>query len=311
MNISALSLNDLQKSLSKGQLFLRSGDFVFCLQSKISSVLDGLQVMYADYPIELNSPFADFYISLQAPKNVRRWLRPQVQFFVDGYSPFKPLPFNQAFPMLEWGLNWCISTRINERLIIHAAVVEKNGKAMIMPGDSGNGKSTLCAALISRGWRLLSDELTMVSLDKGTLFPLPRPVSLKNESIDVIRSFNPDAVISRVARDTLKGTVAHMRVPAEHVHRSQESAVPALIVFPKYETAVATSLEKTTKGTAAISLIQNSFNFSVLAERGFQAVTQLIDRTDAYHLRYSSLEDVVARLDELLRSTSNDESICR
>jgi predicted ATPase len=31
---------------------------------------------------------------------------------------------------------------------------------VILPAPPGSGKSTLCAALVTRGWRLLSDELT-------------------------------------------------------------------------------------------------------------------------------------------------------
>ena len=44
-----------------------------------------------------------------------------------GILPFAPLPLDQAFPMLEWGLNWCVSAHCHQYLIFHAAVVEKSG----------------------------------------------------------------------------------------------------------------------------------------------------------------------------------------
>jgi predicted ATPase len=47
--------------------------------------------------------------------------------------------------------------------MLHAAVVEKNGKALILPALPGSGKSTLSAALAMNGWRFLSDEFTMIS----------------------------------------------------------------------------------------------------------------------------------------------------
>lgn len=117
--------------------------------------------------------------------------------------------------MLEWGLNWCVSMHAHHYLIIHAAVVEKNGLAAILPAPPGSGKSTLTAGLVLSGWRLLSDELTLIDRRTGLLHALPRPVSLKNQSIDVIRQFNPEAFINRVSHDTSKGSVAHMRPPRQ------------------------------------------------------------------------------------------------
>src|SRR3546814_3330456 len=87
--------------------------------------------------------------------------------------------------MLEWGLNWCIGLHGHRYLIIHAAAIERNGLAVILPGAPGSGKSTLTAFLVHHGWRLLSDELALVSLHDGRLTALARPIGLKNRSIDL------------------------------------------------------------------------------------------------------------------------------
>ena len=79
-----------------------------------------------------------------------------------------------------------------------------------MPGDPGAGKSTLTAALMLSGWRLLSDEIALVDRDDGLLRRLARPVSLKNASIDIIREHDTRAVFGDMAHDTHKGTVAHL-----------------------------------------------------------------------------------------------------
>jgi ABC-type cobalamin/Fe3+-siderophores transport system ATPase subunit len=84
--------------------------------------------------------------------------------------------------------------------------VERNGKALLLAGPSGAGKSTLCAALITRGWRLLSDEAAMIRPDDGLIQPYPRPICLKNASIDLIAEAVPDAHI-RKGFDTLAGLV--------------------------------------------------------------------------------------------------------
>ena len=126
--------------------------------------------------------------------------------------------------MFEWVLNWCVSSHAHRYLCIHAAVIEKDGHAAILPAPPGSGKSTLCAALVSKGWRLLSDELTLVRLDSGELVPLPRPISLKNASIDIIRRYAPGSVFSPVVDDTVKGSIAHLKAPAASIARAGERA---------------------------------------------------------------------------------------
>jgi HprK-related kinase A len=114
----------------------------------------------------------------------------------------------------------------------------KTAALVVLPGDPGAGKSTLTAALMLSGWRLLSDEITLIDRDDGLLVGLARPVSLKNASIDVIRHAFPDAVIGAPAYDTHKGTVAHVRPSADSVARVNEKARPAWIIFPLENGAV-------------------------------------------------------------------------
>jgi len=44
-------------------------------------------------------------------------------------------------------------------LVLHASAVAMNGTAVAFLGESGKGKSTLAAALVSRGHRLLADDI--------------------------------------------------------------------------------------------------------------------------------------------------------
>lgn len=255
---------------------------------------ENIALLYADHALAESAGFADFHVQLAPPANLRHWLRPQVLFSFDNRIPFKPLPLDQAFPMLEWGMNWCVSGHSHQYLILHAAVLEKQGRAVILPAPPGFGKSTLCAALANRGWRLLSDELTLISKADGTLVPLCRPVSLKNESIQVIRKFEPEAVFSREVRDTVKGTVAHMKPSASSVAQSHLTAMPAWVIFPKYQAGSPTHLALQPKSRAFMQMVENSFNYSLLGAQGFQMMTNLIDRCDCYDFTYSNLDEAIA-----------------
>lgn len=293
MNVSALTPSELRYRLNKPGIRLQTGSFITHLQTSIPSVAEGIGLLYADYPLTEQDGFADFHVNLAPPRDLRRWFRPQVLFLSDGYSPFKPLPLDQAFPMLEWGLNWCVSSHANRYLIIHAAVVEKGGYAAILPAPPGSGKSTLCAALVNRGWRLLSDELALIRLGDGKLIPLPRPVSLKNASIDIIRSYEPSATLSREVADTMKGTVAHMKAPADSVARAAEVVSAAWVVFPKYQAGAAACLEHLPQARAFMRVADNSFNYSLLGVRGFETLSGLIDASLCYDFTYSKLDEAI------------------
>ena len=298
--IRDLSSRELRDRLEDGKLLLATGDYVSRIRSGIDAIAVGVEAMYADYDVVDESCFADFHVELKGPRSLRRWIRGQVLFYCDGKSPFKPLPLAQAFPMLEWGLNWCVSSHSHERLVVHAAGMERFGRAMLLPGSPGSGKSTLVAAMVlADQWRLLSDELVRIDPQTTLVHPLPRPISLKNQSIDVIRLRAPDAVISPIVRDTLKGTVAHVRAPRGSVELADKPATPTWIVFPRYRRDASLELRRVPKGDAFMRLAQNSMNYGILGERGFELLGTVVEGCECYECQYSDLAQIVPALNRL------------
>jgi HprK-related kinase A len=292
---------ELARRLSGAGLRLRTGPVVNRIQTGLAPVVQGVARHYADYGVEESESFADFHVRVAPPRGLRRWVKPQALFHVDGAPPFKPLPAAQAFAMLEWGLNWCVTNHCHQYLIVHAAAVERSGCALVLPGPPGSGKSTLCAGLVSRGWRLLSDELTLLDLATGRVVPLPRPVSLKNESIDAIRRYFPGAELGPPVHDTVKGSVAHMKPPAESVRRATELTRPRWIALPRYERGATAQLEPLSKARTFMHLADNAFNYDVHGRRGFELLSQVIAGSDCFEFRYGTLENAVAVFDEIAR----------
>jgi hypothetical protein len=300
MKLHQLSAAELRARLRGPGLWMRTGPFSLRVQSGLDHVAEGLAQLYGQFEVrDAREAFADFHVAVNAPATLRRWVRPQVSFSFDGTEPFKPLPLDQAYPMLEWGLNWCVSVHAHQYLIIHAAVVEKNGLAAVLPAPPGSGKSTLTAGLVLSGWRLLSDELTLIDRKTGLIHALPRPVSLKNASIPLIRAFSADAFINRASHDTAKGTVAHMRPPKSSVARQHEPARPGWVVFPKWVAGATTRMLPRSKAQTFMFLAQNAFNYSHLGLEGFQVGTALIERSVCCDFEYSRLEEAVAAFDRL------------
>jgi len=301
LKVAEISLPKLSKQLhSKEGFRFRLGAFTIALISSIDKVVEHLHFAYADFEPLPKTELVDFHVSLTSPA-IRRCYRPQVVFSFDDHIPFLPLPLSQASAMFEWGLNWCIANNAHHFLILHAAVVEKNGRALILPGSPGSGKSTLCAALACQGWRLLSDEMALLSLADGLIYPVPRPVSLKNQSIQIIREFAPDADFGRIVTDTAKGDIAHLRPPRASVLSQSETAEPAFLVFPHYRSEGESELKMLSKGLAFMTLAKNAFNFNILGREGFDTMAHLIDRVECFDFSYPSLASALAGIDGLVR----------
>lgn len=299
MTVGELAGPILARDLCESGVRLQTGPFVFHLQTPIPSLVEDVQFLYGDFPVEGEDGVADFHVRIAPPFGLRRWVRPQAIFSLDGDVPFEPFPLDLALPMLEWSLNWCVATHAFQYVMVHAAVVERGGRAIVLPGEPGAGKSTLCAAMIHRGWRLLSDEFALLRAG-GRLVPWPRPVSLKGASIDVIRAFAPEVSISRPVPDTVKGTIAHMRPPTASARRAGETAAPAVVVFPRYRAGAATTLTPLPRSGAFFKLADQSHNYAVLGTQGFETLAGIIDTCEAFDFTYSDLEEAVRLLASLV-----------
>jgi HprK-related kinase A len=303
MKVGDLSIEHLAARLARGGVAIRWGPFVSRIVSRLPELPAPIRLLYADFPIEPPGGICDFNVSIRARRSPRPWSEAQVEFVLHGEPIFTPFPRPFAPALLEWGLNWCVYSSAHQFLIIHAAVVERGGHALLLPGQTGAGKSTLCAALVSAGWRLFSDELALIDPADGSVRPIARPISLKNASIDLIRGVAPDAAFGPCAIATHKGTVAHMRPPAESVRRADEPGWPRWIVMPQFAQGEALHLAPLPKARAFFNLAETSMNYEVLGDTGFRLMVRLIDDSDCYKLTLSSLDEAVAAMDQLSHRT--------
>lgn len=273
-------------------LYLRTGPFIVHVETSCTEVVDGIGLLYDPSCILERPEFCDYHVGLVQPL-WRRWFRPQALFLFDGNAPYSPGPKHQALTMLEWGMNWVIATTAHQYLIIHAAVVERHGLALLLPAPPGSGKSTLCAGLTFRGWRLLSDELALLIPETGQVVPLVRPISLKNQSINVIQQFAPNAVMGPSTEGSVKGTIALLKPPRESVLAMDVPAVPRWLFFPRYDAGAPVRLTPRSKAASFIELGDDALNYSILGESGFAALGDIIDRCETGDFVFSDLDAAV------------------
>ncbi|GAA0857945.1 HprK-related kinase A [Aliiglaciecola litoralis] len=267
-----------------------TGLYRFEFVSQVEKVNTAVELIYGDVP-QTDKP-VDFRIALKYDSLLRRVIKPQISFYADQHSPFKPLPSSQAAALLEWGMNWCIAAHDFTNLIIHAAVLVKNGKAIVLPAMPGSGKSTLTASLGLAGWHTYSDEMAIIDIHTGHVSALYRPVCLKNNSIDLIKKWYPQAVFTATNKDTQKGDVAHVKVLDWQDYQQLQPVPIVAIVFPKYQADTPLTIYQLDDLYAFNVLSKNAFNYNVLGRTGFETVDTIIRATQHFEIAYNDVKDV-------------------
>src|SRR6478672_8157006 len=204
------------------QLTLQIGPVAFRVGSVWRAPLDALAALYADYPAPADG-LCDFTVRLEPEKPWRRFIRPSVAIRGDYILPDAvPLALAHGLLAAEMGMNLQMALGQKRYLLLHAATVEKDGRALIMTGESGAGESTLAALLGERGWRLMGDEFCLLDMASGAVFPFPRAISLKNGAIAVMEAEVAAARFGPRLDGTPKGAIRHMRPNADALARMGE-----------------------------------------------------------------------------------------
>jgi hypothetical protein len=307
MRLGELDVTEVERRLAGEGLALDFGMMRARVRARAAGLAAALQASYGAFPVLGTEGFFDVSASLVRVAGLRRWIRPQVTFLLDGKEPFEPFPADTHLPMLEWGLNWAIANRANSFLLLHAGALERNGHGVLLPALPASGKSTLTAALSTRGYRLLSDEFGAIRLDDGMLVAAVRPIALKNRSIEIMREFAPQASIGREFPKTRKGRVAYLAPDAASVAGRGQAVAPRLVVFPRFEPEAGMALTPMPKSRAFAKLAANAFNYEVLGPEGFEAMGRLIERCECYRLSYSRLEEAIEVIGGLVEASTRGD----
>lgn len=298
MTLSELAKDDVGNALRGEGLVLQVGPFAVRVRSPFPALRDYLCSHYGAFPV-VETPGAHFSMAVEPPSLLRRVVRPQAWFSVNGHRPFTRVPVGLTPGMFEWGFNWSVGTLANQWLVVHSAVVERGGRAALLPAPPGSGKSTLCAALAFSGWRLFSDEFALVDPVSGELVALPRPISLKGPSIDLMASRVPGLRLGPLLSDTDGATARHVAPPSAAVARQGQRARAAWLVVPKWEYDAPLQLETTGRARMLAHLADSSFNYNVLGGAGFARLAEIVDGSRCCKLTYSNLDEALALFDRL------------
>ena len=271
------------------------GPAAFRIGSAWSAPLEQMAELYRDYP---KPDFTDFTVRLEPTAWLRRWLRPSVAIDGDYMLPdAAPLPLAQGLLAAEMAMNLQMALGWRRHLLLHASAVERDGRVLVMTGQSGSGTSTLSALLGSQGWRFLGDEFVLLDPATGDVAPFPRLISLKNEAIGAMQTAQPDARFGPLLAGTPKGDIRHMVPPADAIAQMAQGGTPALLLFPRY--GYPGAVREVAPGETFMRLTQASTNYVALGEAGFTTLTRFVKSVPSRAIDYQSGEEAIALVEKL------------
>jgi hypothetical protein len=97
-------------------------------------------------------------------------------------APRTALDPSMQLDLLRSCLEFHIANSARTRLFVHAGVVEWGGRAILIPGRSRSGKTTLVAALVRAGATYYSDEFAVID-GLGRVRPWARPLRIRRPGL--------------------------------------------------------------------------------------------------------------------------------
>jgi len=102
----------------------------------------------------------------------------------------------------EADLQLHVSEAARNRIFVHAGVVGWRGKAIVIPGRTFTGKSTLVAALVRAGASYYSDDYAVLDR-QGRVHPYPLPLSIREDPVAPGTKYSVEELGGKVGRSPL------------------------------------------------------------------------------------------------------------
>lgn len=180
----------------------------------------------------------------------------------------RALPLAAALDALESDAQLWVAEHAPDRLFVHAGVVVTGGRALVLPGRSFAGKSTLVRALVRAGATYYSDEYAVFDAN-ARVHAYPRPLAVR-------------------------GPAGRRLIPAPRQARPPRPV--AQILLTRYKPGATRPLRRLAPGRAVLALFKNTVAARSRAAFALSVLTRISASANAWYGQRGEAADLAAQL---------------
>jgi hypothetical protein len=257
---------------------LRCVDFEWSILGNDSTLVTFIEYLYEASVVGSAGPAKHVFV-------VRRHTNVDsapVSLYRDGQAVLRRVPEDLAVAQLAWEVNRGVVEEAGNRLLLHAAAAERDGRIVVLAGPEGSGKSTLVDALVRSGLRYITDETVVVELRAGRIVPYPKPIALHEtercQRLVPAQAIRPDAVATSGGNARL------------------------LVLLAGYQPGRGPVARSISRADAAVALAEQAFNFRSLGAGRLDAIADVVSACDCYRLEVGELDAGCRLVNDLLET---------
>ncbi|WP_157503083.1 phosphoenolpyruvate carboxykinase (ATP) [Mangrovimonas xylaniphaga] len=179
----------------------------------------------------------------------------------------------------------------------HASTLGNGKEAIMLIGDSGNGKSTLSALLMAHGLDIISDDITAMLADNLHVYRNPNAISIKQGAVKILKPFFPDMDdYDEVFINESKGYVKY--IPPTNINPKKFDFPCNKIVLVKYD--------KNTPNTVLVELDPAKALETLIPEswispdpKHAKLFLNWLETVEFYSLTYNNNEEAISKFKSL------------
>jgi hypothetical protein len=194
------------------------------------------------------------YSFLAGGEGAKPGLKRFSMLYADAGRIARSLDIDEVFRAFESELQLYVAEMTRRRVFVHAGVVGWRGKAIVIPGRSFSGKTTLVAELVRAGAVYYSDEYAVLD-ERGRVHPYARPLAIREQG---------EFQGTKHSVESLGG------------RRGKKPLPVGLIVVSRYKAGAKWRPRQLSPGKGALALLDNTVSIRRQPERAFETVERIV-----------------------------------
>jgi len=186
----------------------------------------------------------------------RAGMRRLTLLYADSVRVARDVASNQVLEAFETELHLYTATESSDMTFLHAGVVGWQGRAILVPGRSFSGKTTLIREMLLLGATYYSDEFAAVD-NNGSVHPFARPLGIRED---------PSYTQTKFTAQSLGASTGVVPLPV------------GLIVFSKYKAGAPWQPNPISPAQGALELLANSVAVRSQPHQTLERIHQLASK---------------------------------